>query len=490
MKKILLVICLLGSSIFFVSCTSITSGGKDEFEDFSYINRIDISDEMAAHFDSDDFKYLDYISNDLLIYHYTHASTNSLGQISVEQRFNVVTNTGYEAFSAGSRDISTYLGYDQEQNTIYFLNPEEYPYQIQANGQTAIDELEFDPPVSFMTTSYFGSLKGVYDFRGNSYHRNLFSEQIIPFKYDMGDDVIFFSYIYGEGEIYGYNLTEGTTMDVITLKDDLLLNNFIYSNSDYAIIELKFGGYISINKEGEIQYFLRDEHKIDGYNGLLQDIYTHHYPYLEYEEIDGDNDLNVVSDLSFSTFITVAQDVEVAYLDQDIHILLEGDTYNYYQNDEIVYSVKKTGFLFQTQFYRYNNYLVYQNNANQTTIIYDMDSQEVATTLKGTAYFSSQNIYAYAPKDSEDKIVLYDIDNQSERIIDINGLSEKRLFSIEDGYFIIYDDKEVTLYNIETLEFITLNYISELTRVSYESPPYYDTYGLLVEYKDEYYLIG
>jgi hypothetical protein len=119
-----------------------------------------------------------------------------------------------------------------------------------------------------------------------------------------------------------------------------------------------------------------------------------------------------------------------------------------------------------------------------------MDSQEVATTLKGTAYFSSQNIYAYAPKDSEDKIVLYDIDNQSERIIDINGLSEKRLFSIKDGYFIIYDDKEVTLYNTETLEFITLNYISELTRVSYKSPPYYDTYGLLVEYNDEYYLIG
>lgn len=490
MKKTILILCLLGISVFFASCTSITSGGKDEFDDFSYINKIDISEEMAAHFDSEDFKYLDYISNDLIVYHYTYGSSNSFGQISYDHRFNVVTNTGYETFSAGSRDISTYLGYDQQQNTIYFLNREEYTYQIQANGQTAIDELDFNPPVSFMTTSYFASRKGVYDFLGNSYHQQLFSEQIINFTYNMGDDIIFFSYIYGQGDIYGYNLTQGRTMDVITLKNDLKLNSFIYSNSEYAIIEIKFGGYISINKEGEIQYFLRNEHRIDGYNGLMQDIYTHHYPYLEYDEIDGDNGLNVVSDLSFSTFITVDEDVEVAYLDQDIYVLLEDDMYNYYQNDEVVYTVKKTGALFQSRFNRYKNYLIHINHANNTTIIYDMNNQEVTTTIKGIAYFTSDNIYAYMPKDSEDKIALYDLDNHSEQIISVSDLSEKKFFSIKDGYFIIYDDNEVLLYNIETLEFITLNYISELNRNTMKSPPYYDTYGLLVEYNDEYYLIG
>jgi hypothetical protein len=490
MKKIL-IFALLALCIILVGCANdITQGQsqittyEDYFQHQSFIKKLNIDDNFTSHFESDSYRRVTYISDDLLVY-----ESSSMENLP-ERLFKVVTENGIESFSVGRNPIYAYLSYDSEYSSVYYMSDPNSRYSKCIGDAVDDFEIDYQLPVEFMTVSFFGSNNGVYDFLGNSYHQEYDYEQIISFNYYPGDEMVFYSYVYGQSVILGYNLTKNETFDAITLKDDLKLQEVLYSSKDYAIIGVKYGGFIAIDKENNIEYFLRDEHSIAGYNGLIQGLANFKYPFFEFNEIDGNDDMFVVANPSLSTFITVSDYKMVQYIDENVYVLLEEDgTYYFYDGDTVVYSLQKNNLSSRLFFSKYLDNLLIIDYREETIDIFDTSENIVVETLMGTSYYHSENIYAYIPTNSDNQLTIYNMEDNTKKTIEIDNLmEEKSLFYIKNEYFILYDELEVTLYNAFTLETETFEYISLLSRVNEYGRVL--VYGLLVENEGQYYLIG
>lgn len=482
MKKVLVSILLI-LCLFITGCNN--NSNNLNLEELSFIEKLDYDDNYTSHIESEDFIKLAYASDDLLVYYYNNTEDNDIPDYMLK----VVSEDSVESYSIGRTLKNGYLGYDESHHTVYYID------NIEGNSEHAGDAtedevIEHDLPAIYMTKSYIFFEDGVYDFYGNSYHTGNDYERLVFFSFFIDEEQVFYSYDDRGSVLYGYNLTTDETYEDITLKDDIELRSVLYLSRDYSLVETGYGDFVSLDKEGNLNYFLRAEHDIEGYTPSIHNgLNKYGYPYITYSEIDGNDKKYLVSDDSLTNFALVDDIMYLVYMDKDIYVLLENDTYNIY-NDEgnVSYSYEKPENTSGLSFRNYEQYLIVIDYNNENISIYDKESNISIESIEGFPFYHADSTYAYIPEENDHMIVFYHMDTDTETSLEVKDLDDKTLYFINSEYFILYDDLDVTLYNTDTLESTTMEYVSKLTYTLQNGTE--RVYGLLVLFEGEYYLIG
>jgi hypothetical protein len=494
MKKTIIFIMTMIVMISLIGCndsndSETTTEQTTEFVDnlsdtYDFIDKVEFDGQLSGYFLEEDFLKVLYIADDILIYTVDNNSVVD-NLIEVDTEVKVVTLDGVETYSIGLHQIDTFLGYDSVNKVIYYSDS-----RIIYTAGLGDKSIDYVVPVSSATLDFVVSSAGIYNYQSEKINSDDYNSLAFFKYYDKDDEIIYYSYnnsqvSNGYCQIERFSATDNTSLGVVEVANDIECKDVVYYDSDSIVISLKYeDGYISLDKEGNISYFIQDNNNPEGfYPNLENGIARYQYPYFGYTN-DSSEKKYVVANDKLSTFVEVDNYNSVIYIDDDIYVIRDGEDYLFYQEGINTYTYSSTAAYVSVSFSRLDNYLIIKDYYSSTIYIYDMIQHVSFKSIAGEMYLDLKDAFIFVNPNEIGKYYLYNLNDFTTITIE----SSFKLFYLNEDYFILYNDESIVMYEVDTLNQITFDNISTLTREGDFGQAI--VYGFIGMYENQYYKIG